>query len=247
VETLFELEINNHFLPMIKVSHLSKIYTNADIKTVALDDITFDIKRGEFVAIMGPSGSGKSTLMHILGALDTPTVGEYWLDGEKIADLNEDQLADIRNRKIGFVFQAYNLLPRTTAIKNVMVPMMYGNINKEESFNKAEKYLAMVGLSDRLYHAPNQLSGGQQQRVAIARALSMNPSIILADEPTGNIASSQAAEIMHIFEDLNEQGHTIILITHEMEIAEYTKRIIHIRDGRIKEDKQNGHRKLVKK
>lgn len=232
---------------MIKVSHLSKIYTNADIKTVALDDITFDIKRGEFVAIMGPSGSGKSTLMHILGALDTPTVGEYWLDGEKIADLNEDQLADIRNRKIGFVFQAYNLLPRTTAIKNVMVPMMYGNINKEESFNKAEKYLAMVGLSDRLYHAPNQLSGGQQQRVAIARALSMNPSIILADEPTGNIASSQAAEIMHIFEDLNEQGHTIILITHEMEIAEYTKRIIHIRDGRIKEDKQNGHRKLVKK
>ena len=214
---------------MIKVSHLSKIYTNADVKTVALDDVSFEITQGEFVSIMGPSGSGKSTLMHILGALDVPTSGDYLLDGQRIADLDDDQLADIRNKKIGFVFQAYNLLPRTTALKNIMVPMMYGGVDKKERIKRAEKYLKMVGLENRIYHTPNQLSGGQQQRVAIARALTMNPNVILADEPTGNIASSQAAEIMRILDELNQQGHTIVIITHEQEVAAYTKRVVHLR------------------
>ncbi len=221
---------------MIRVSHLTKIYKTGVLEVKALDDVSFEIKKGEFVAIMGPSGSGKSTLMHLLGALDVATSGEYWLAGEKIADLDDDQLAEIRNKKIGFVFQAYNLLPRTTALRNVMIPMMYGGTAKEERLEKAKKYLAMMGLADRLYHTPNQLSGGQQQRVAIARALAMNPSIILADEPTGNIASKQAKEIMKIFEELNQQGHTIIMITHEQEIADYAERIIHLRDGRIVED-----------
>jgi putative ABC transport system ATP-binding protein len=232
---------------MIKVSHLTKIYQTGEVQVKALDNINFEIKKGEFVAIMGPSGSGKSTLMHLLGALDVPTSGEYWLDKEKIASLDEDELAEIRNNKIGFVFQSYNLLPRTTALKNVMVPMIYGDISKEEREKKAKKLLEMVGLGDRLYHTSNQLSGGQQQRVAIARALSMSPSIILADEPTGNIATNQAIEIMEIFEDLNEQGHTILMITHEKEIAEYAKRIIHLRDGRIVEDKENGNGSLLPK
>lgn len=218
---------------MIKVSHLTKIYKTGEVEVKALDDVSFEIKKGEFVAIMGPSGSGKSTLMHILGALDVPTLGEYWLDGEKIADLDDDQLAEIRNKRIGFVFQAYNLLPRTTALKNVMVPMMYGDISKEERIKKAKRYLEMVGLGDRLYHTSNQLSGGQQQRVAIARALGMNPSIILADEPTGNIATKQAIEIMKVFQSLNEKGHTIVIITHEQDIAKYAERIIHLRDGKI--------------
>jgi len=232
---------------MLKVSHLTKIYKSGEVEVKALDDVSFETKKGEFVAIMGPSGSGKSTLMHLLGALDVPTSGEYWLDKEKIATLDEDELAEIRNNKIGFVFQSYNLLPRTTALKNVMVPMIYGDISKEEREKKAKKLLEMVGLGDRLYHTSNQLSGGQQQRVAIARALSMSPSIILADEPTGNIATNQAIEIMEIFEDLNEQGHTILMITHEKEIAEYAKRIIHLRDGRIVEDKENGNRRLLLK
>ena len=211
----------------------------------ALDDVSFEIHKGEFVAIMGPSGSGKSTLMHILGALDKPTCGDYILDGAKVGELNDDQLAEIRNNKIGFVFQAYNLLPRTTALKNVMIPMIYGDVPRNERLNKATKYLQMVGLGDRLYHTPNQLSGGQQQRVAIARALSMNPSILLADEPTGNIATKQAVEVMEIFQDLNQQGHTIIMITHEQEIAEFAKRVIHIRDGKIIQDKPNGKQKTA--
>jgi putative ABC transport system ATP-binding protein len=230
---------------MIKTSHLTKIYQAGEVTVKAVDDVSFAVKKGEFVAIMGPSGSGKSTLMHLLGALDVPTSGEYWLDGEKIADLNEDQLAEIRNKKIGFVFQAYNLLPRTTALKNVMVPMMYGGVPKSERETKAKKYLTMVGLGDRLNHTPNQLSGGQQQRVAIARALAMNPSIILADEPTGNIATKQAEEVMEILEDLNDRGHTILMITHEAEIAEYAQRVIHFRDGRIVKDKENAHRRRV--
>lgn len=224
---------------MIKVSHLSKIYKTGEVEVRALDDISFEVGKGEFLAIMGPSGSGKSTLMHILGALDVPTLGEYRLDGELIANMGDDKLAEIRNKKIGFVFQSYNLLPRTTALKNVTVPMMYGDIPREEREKKAKMLLEKVGLGDRIYHAPNQLSGGQQQRVAIARALTMNPSIILADEPTGNIATNQAIEIMEVFEDLNEHGHTIIMITHELEIAEYAKRIIHLRDGKIVEDNHN--------
>ena len=223
---------------MIKVSKLSKIYKMGEVETVALSNVSFEIKKGEFVAIMGPSGSGKSTLMHILGALDLPTKGDYILDGESVLNLNEDQLADIRNRKIGFIFQSYNLLPRTTAIQNVMLPMSYAGMEKEKRQETAKKYLEMVGLGNRLHHTSNQLSGGQQQRVAIARSLVMNPAILLADEPTGNIASAQADEIMKIFEDLNKQGHTIIMITHESDIANHSKRIIHIKDGKIEKDER---------
>lgn len=218
---------------MIQISHVSKIYQTGDIETRALDDVSFNIKKGEFVAIMGPSGSGKSTLMHILGALDRPTSGEYILDGDNVEKLSDDSLAEIRNKKIGFVFQAFNLLSRTSSMKNVTLPMIYAGIPKEKRLETAEKYLKMVGLSDRLYHTPSQLSGGQQQRVAIARSLVMNPAIILADEPTGNIATNQAEEIMAIFQKLNKEGHTIIMITHESDIAEHAKRIIHIRDGKI--------------
>jgi putative ABC transport system ATP-binding protein len=230
---------------MITVSHVSKIYLTGEVEVKALNDVSFTVKKGEFVAIMGPSGSGKSTLMHILGALDTPTEGDYVLDGAKIGQLDDDELAEIRNKKIGFVFQAYNLLPRTTALKNVMLPMMYGNTPSTERIKRAKTFLEMVGLGDRILHTPNQLSGGQQQRVAIARALTMNPSIILADEPTGNIATKQAEEVMEIFEDLNNKSHTILMITHEPEIAHYAKRVIQLRDGRIVEDNHNGHRRLV--
>lgn len=227
---------------MIKIDHVSKIYKQSlageasktgDIETKALDDISFEIKKGEFVAIMGPSGSGKSTLMHILGALDKPTLGKYVLDGQTIENLNDDELSDIRNRKIGFVFQSFNLLPRTSAIKNVMLPMAYAGIPKEKRLEIAKKYLTMVGLADRFENTPAQLSGGQQQRVAIARSLVLNPSIILADEPTGNIASNQAAEIMDIFTKLNKEGKTIIMITHEPDIAEYANRTIFIKDGKV--------------
>lgn len=230
---------------MIILKHISKLYKSGEIDTVALSDVSFEIKKGEFVAIMGPSGSGKSTLMHILGALDLPSSGTYILDNENINSLDEDKLAEIRNKKIGFVFQAFNLLPRISALQNVTLPMMYAGVTKSDRLGRAKKYLRMVGLEDRIDHNPNQLSGGQQQRVAIARALIMNPSIILADEPTGNIASSQADEIMKIFQDLNDRGHTIIMITHEQEIAHYSKRIIHIRDGKIVEDKSNGKRKKL--
>jgi len=227
---------------MIRISKISKIYKTGELETMALADVSFEIKKGEFVAIMGPSGSGKSTLMHILGALDKPTSGKYILDGSNVSEMSDDELAEIRNKKIGFIFQAYNLLPRTTALKNVMLPMVYAGIGKDERLKRAEKYLEMVGLQDRFYHTSNQLSGGQQQRVAIARGLAMNPSILLADEPTGNIASAQAAEIMEIFQKLNREGHTIIMITHEADIAQYAKRIIHLKDGHIASD-GNGHRR----
>jgi putative ABC transport system ATP-binding protein len=232
---------------IIKVSHLSKIYRTDVLETTALNDVSFDIDKGEFVAVMGPSGSGKSTLMHILGALDTPTLGTYFLDGLEASKLSDDELADIRNKKIGFVFQAYNLLPRTTALRNVALPMIYAGIPKEEREEKAREYLNMVGLGDRMEHTSNQLSGGQQQRVAIARALSMNPAILLADEPTGNIASVQADEIMAIFQNLNEQGHTIVMITHEPDIAEHAKRIIHIKDGKIVKDGGEHRQRKVNK
>lgn len=233
-----ETPVTNTF-GMIKLNNISKIYKSEAIETVALTDVSFQIEKGEFVAITGPSGSGKSTLMHILGALDTPTTGEYILDGENVGNLSDDELAGVRNRKIGFIFQAFNLLPRTTALKNVMLPMAYAGISKQEREEKAKKYLKMVGLEDRMYYHSNQLSGGQQQRVAIARGISMEPSILLADEPTGNIASVQAEEIMGIFQKLNEEGHTIVMITHEPDIAEHSKRIIHIKDGKVFEDKVN--------
>ena len=243
VDLVVEEELGDN---MIQLSHISKIYKTDILETIALSDISFEIKKGEFVAIMGPSGSGKSTLMHILGALDLPTSGSYILDGENVSKLSEDELAGIRNRKIGFIFQAFNLLPRTTALRNVTLPMVYAGFDKEERFKKAKKYLEMVGLGNRLDHISNQLSGGQQQRVAIARGLVMNPSILLADEPTGNIASVQAGEIMEIFEHLNWQGHTVVMITHESDIANHAKRIIHIRDGKIVDDRINKKQKKTK-
>ena len=233
-------------MSIISISHISKIYKTEALETVALSDISFEVKKGEFVAIMGPSGSGKSTLMHILGALDLPTSGKYILDGENVENLTDDELADIRNRKIGFIFQAFNLLPRTTTMKNVMLPMMYAGIPKEERFARAKKYLEMVGLGNRLEHTSNQISGGQQQRVAIARALAMNPSILLADEPTGNIASVQAEEIMAIFQKLNNEGHTIVMITHEPDIAQHAKRVLHIRDGKLSHDSTNHKQRKTK-
>ncbi len=225
--------------PIISASHIRKVYTVGDVETVALADVSFEVSRGEFVAIMGPSGSGKSTLMHILGALDTPTSGEYILDGQNVSKLSDDELATVRNQKIGFIFQAFNLLPRTSSIKNVSLPMRYARIPQAEREAKAKKFLEMVGLGHRMYHTSNQLSGGQQQRVAIARGLVMNPAILLADEPTGNIASNQASEVMGIFQKLNDDGHTVVMITHEPDIAAHAKRIIVIKDGNLVEDKLN--------
>lgn len=228
--------------PIISVSHLSKVYKTEAMETVALSDVSFTVHKGEFVAIMGPSGSGKSTLMHILGALDLPTSGSYILDGKNVESLSDDELAEIRNKRIGFIFQAFNLLPRTTTLKNVMLPMRYAGLPLEERQKRAQHYLEMVGLGHRLEHTSNQLSGGQQQRVAIARGLAMNPAILLADEPTGNIASAQAEEIMALFQDINDQGHTIVMITHEPDIAEHAKRVITIRDGKLVSDKMNKKR-----
>ncbi len=232
--------------PAIEVSHIFKVYKTTDIETIALSDVSFSIEKGEYVAIMGPSGSGKSTLMHILGALDTPTSGKYILDGENVEKLSDDALADIRNRKIGFIFQAFNLLPRTTVLQNVMLPMRYAGFPMEQRKKIAEEYITMVGLKERLYHSSNQISGGQQQRVAIARALVMNPAILLADEPTGNIASAQAEEIMAIFQDINKKGHTIVMITHEPDIAQHAKRIIHVKDGKIIKDEKNHKQALIR-
>lgn len=225
--------------PIIHFSNISKIYKTESVETVALSDISFDINKGEFVSIMGPSGSGKSTLMHIIGALDTPSSGSYILDCEEVSKLTDDELADIRNRKIGFIFQAFNLLPRRTAMQNVMLPMFYKGIEDNKAKEIAKKYLTLVGLGNRLSHTSNQLSGGQMQRVAIARSLVNNPAILLADEPTGNIASNQAEEIMEIFSDLNKKGHTIVMITHEPDIAAHSKRIIMIKDGKLISDKKN--------
>ncbi|CAN5232693.1 ABC transporter ATP-binding protein [soil metagenome] len=233
--------------PTIEISNISKIYQMGDVETVALDKVSFKINAGEFVAIMGPSGSGKSTLMHILGALDTPTSGTYILDGENVEKLTDDELADIRNRKIGFIFQAFNLLPRISVLQNVMLPMRYAGIPEEERKLKAQKYLEMVGLGHRLHHRSNQISGGQQQRVSIARALALNPALLLADEPTGNIASAQAEEIMAIFQEINDQGHTVVMITHEPDIADHAKRIIMIRDGKLVQDRQNAEQKITKR
>ncbi len=221
---------------LISVRHLTKTYKMGDVEVHALRGITLEIRRGEFVAIMGASGSGKSTFMNIIGCLDVPTKGEYILDEVDVSKLDRDALARIRNEKIGFVFQGFNLLPRTSALENVELPMFYKNVSNKSRHDKAMEALRVVGLEERWNHMPNQLSGGQQQRVAVARALVNDPSIILADEPTGNLDSRTSVEVMEIFQQLNHQGITIVLVTHEADIAQYAKRNVVFKDGKIKRD-----------
>ncbi len=226
---------------MIEVKNITKVYKSENVETVALGGVSFKINDGEFVAIMGPSGSGKSTLIHILGALDTPTSGTYFLDDKDVSTLSEDELADIRRDKIGFVFQSFNLLPRATVLRNVMLPLAYEGVEREEREKRARASLAAAGLEEnRFGHLSNQLSGGQIQRVAIARALVNNPSLILADEPTGNLDTKTGEIVLDTFRKLNEeQKRTIILITHEQDVAEHAKRIIFVRDGLILSDAPN--------
>jgi putative ABC transport system ATP-binding protein len=223
---------------MINCQNLTKIYRTGDVETAALKDVSFKVEKGEFVSIIGPSGSGKSTLMHILGALDTPTSGKYLLDGREVSALSDDELSELRREKIGFVFQSFNLLPRTTVLRNVMLPLIYSGLNHTQREERARECLSYAGMEEsKFLNLSNQLSGGQMQRVAIARSLINNPSIILADEPTGNLDTKTSQIVMEAFEELNRKGHTIILITHEHDIAAYAKRIISIRDGRIESDK----------
>ena len=219
--------------PLIEVTKLEKTYHMGDIAVRALRKVDLQFFKNEFTAIMGASGSGKSTLMHILGCLDKPTSGQYFIAGEDVSDFSKNKLAEVRNRRIGFVFQGFNLLPRTTALENVEMPMVYAGIKSKERYKRAMKALESVGLKGREHHLPNQLSGGQQQRVAIARALVNNPSVILADEPTGNLDSRSSVEIMEIFQQLNSKGISIIVITHEDDIARYTKRLVKLSDGKI--------------
>ncbi len=222
---------------MIRTEDLWKTYEmGPENKVHALQGVTFHIRRNEYVAIMGPSGSGKSTLMNLIGCLDTPSKGNYWLNGKLVSDMKDDELAHIRNKEIGFVFQTFNLLPRSSALHNVELPLVYSGIASRERIERAKQALALVELSDRIQHRPNELSGGQRQRVAIARALVNKPSIILADEPTGNLDSQTGLEIMALFDRLHAEGNTIILVTHERDIAAYAHRVISIRDGKIASD-----------
>jgi putative ABC transport system ATP-binding protein len=224
---------------MIECCDLVKTYRNGDVETHALKGVSFKIEEGEFVAIIGPSGSGKSTLMHIIGALDTPTSGKYTLGGQEVSSLDDDELSDIRRNKIGFVFQSFNLLPRTTVMRNVMLPLLYSDTSAKEREQLARESLRYAGMDEeKIYSLSNQLSGGQMQRVAIARALINNPSIILADEPTGNLDTKTSHIVMKTFQELNAKGHTIILITHEEEIANFADRVISIRDGVVESDKR---------
>ncbi|MGA2623756.1 MAG: ABC transporter ATP-binding protein [Bacteroidota bacterium] len=224
---------------LIQIDHLAKTYMLGEVEVHALRGVSIGVSRGEFVAIMGASGSGKSTFMNILGCLDKPTKGSYILENIDVSKLTRDELAHIRNLKIGFVFQGFNLLSRTSAIENVELPLLYSSTSNKDRHQRAVKALDMVGLGDRVHHYPNQLSGGQQQRVAIARALVNDPRIVLADEPTGNLDSRTSVEVMGIFQELNNKGITIILVTHEPDIAQFAKRHIVFRDGKIKSDKPN--------
>jgi putative ABC transport system ATP-binding protein len=230
---------------LIQIEHLTKIYQLGEVDVHALRGVSVSVSKGEFVAIMGASGSGKSTFMNILGCLDKPTKGSYILEGIDVGKLSRDELAMIRNKKIGFVFQGFNLLSRTSALENVELQLFYGPTSNKTRREKAMASLERVGLGDRIHHYPNQLSGGQQQRVAIARSLVNDPSIILADEPTGNLDSRTSVEVMGIFQDLNENGITVVLVTHEPDIAEFAKRHIVFRDGRIRADKVNNKPKIA--
>lgn len=231
-------DVTPHMSQVIKLISVHKVYHTGEVDVHAVRGVSLEINRGEFVAVMGASGSGKSTLMNIVGCLDRPTRGAYLLDGIDVSELGRDELADIRNQKIGFVFQGFNLLSRTSALENVELPMLYehGNLSSREQHERARRALAMVGLADRADHHPNQLSGGQQQRVAIARALVNQPALLLADEPTGNLDSQTSIEIMGVFQKLNEQGITIVMVTHELDIAHYTRRNVIMRDGYVVTD-----------
>ncbi|MBS1613145.1 MAG: ABC transporter ATP-binding protein [Bacteroidetes bacterium] len=224
---------------MLDIQHIKKRYIMGSQIIDALKDVSISINKNEYVALMGPSGSGKSTMMNILGCLDTPTSGSYKLNGTEVSEMTDDQLAYVRNKEIGFVFQTFNLLPRLTSLENVALPMIYAGMSKKERTERAEQVMEMVGLKERMDHKPNELSGGQRQRVAIARALVNNPSIILADEPTGNLDTKTSYEIMNIFESINNGGNTVILVTHEEDIARHAKRIIRLRDGLVETDMAN--------
>lgn len=232
---------------MIDLRHIVKEYVNGKETTRVLKDISFSVNKGEFIAIMGPSGSGKSTLMHIIGALDTPTSGEYFLDGQNVSSLSADELAQVRRSKIGFVFQSFHLLPRATVLRNVALPLVYAKVDREERERRAREALIASGLDEsRHMHLSNQLSGGQMQRVAIARALVNDPSIILADEPTGNLDSKTGDLVLGTFQKLHDQGRTVVLITHEPYVAEHAERVLVVRDGVLVEDRINKERRLQK-
>jgi putative ABC transport system ATP-binding protein len=221
---------------MIKTKNLTKIYIMGEEQVKALNGVNIEISKGEYIAIMGPSGSGKSTLMNLIGCLDTPTGGEYWLNGQLVSTMADDQLAQVRNREIGFVFQTFHLLPRYTALENVQLPLIYSSVDREERESLAERALEMVDLKDRMKHRPNELSGGQRQRVAIARALINHPAILLADEPTGNLDTHTGKEILDLFDKLHDEGNTIVLVTHDAEVAMHAERVIRLRDGVVEED-----------
>ena len=225
--------------PLIKITNIKRDFPLGNEIVYVLKGIDLEINKGEYVALMGPSGSGKSTLMNLLGCLDTPTSGTYILNGKHVSEMQDDELAGIRNKEIGFVFQTFNLMPRTTALDNVALPMVYAGHSKSERVERATEVLTQVGLQDRMDHKPNQLSGGQRQRVAVARALVNKPSIILADEPTGNLDSKTSVEIMNLFNEIHANGNTVILVTHEEDIAAYAHRIIRLRDGLIESDTMN--------
>jgi putative ABC transport system ATP-binding protein len=224
---------------LIDIRDITKVYQMGLEQVHALSGVNLGVERGEYVAIMGPSGSGKSTLMNLIGCLDTPTSGSYVLNGREVARMTDDELAAIRNQEIGFVFQTFNLLPRTNALQQVELPLVYSGLARKERRERAVKALEAVGLGDRMNHQPNEMSGGQRQRVAVARALINDPSILLADEPTGNLDSQTGAEIMALFEDLNRRGNTIVLVTHEEDIAAHARRIVRLRDGKVTEDQVN--------